>query len=245
MMIQPLIMVHFLRTFTLACLLATSLSVAAVDASVLKPPAGARVAIVMFEDLQCPECAHALILLVWEAANAHKVPVVLRDFPLPRHNWAFDAAVWARYFDQTSPSLGNEFRKFIYANQTQINRENLQQWVQKFGAENKAAVTLPNDPGDKLADKVKADFALGQRIGVEHSLTLWVVSNSGVSQPIVEEVKDSEQLNQLIDEALKKDILKKEIPKKMSPAKNSPQKGAAHQKSSAQNMNAQDTKKAG
>jgi protein-disulfide isomerase len=229
-------MVHF-RTFTLACVLAASLSAAAVDASVLKPPAGARIAIVMFEDLQCPECAHAYPL-VWEAANAHKIPVVLRDFPLPRHNWAFDAAVWAQYFDQTSVSLGNEFRKFIYANQTQINRDNLQQWVQKFGAENKAAVTLPNDPGDKLADKVNADFALGQRIGVEHSLTLWVVSSSGVSQPIVEEIKDAEQLNQLIDEALKKDMLKK-----TAPAKNSRQKGAARQKSSAQNINPQDTKK--
>jgi protein-disulfide isomerase len=213
------------------CLLAAGLPSAAVDASTLKPPPGARVAIVMFEDLQCPECARAYPL-VWEAANAHKIPVVLRDFPLPRHNWAFDAAVWARYFDQTSMNLGNEFRKFIYANQTQITRDSLQQWVQKFGAEHNAPVTLPNDPGDKLAEKVKSDFALGQRIGVEHSLTLWVVSNNGVSQPLVEEVKDREQLNQLIE-----DMLKKAQP---APAKNLPQKGAAHQKSMVK-----DTKKAG
>ena len=224
-----------IRTLIFTCLLAIATAFA-VDASVLKPPAGAKVAIVMFEDLQCPECAHAYPL-VWEAANAHKIPVLLRDFPLPRHNWAFDAAVWARYFDQTSLSLGNDFRKFIYANQTQITRENLQQWVQKFGDDHKAQVTLPKDPDDKLTEKVKADFALGQRIGVEHSLTLWVVSNSGVSQPLVDEVKDPEQLNQLIDEVLKKETLKKAQP---SPAKTLPQKGSAPPKNQYK-----DTKKAG
>ncbi|HLK52017.1 MAG TPA: thioredoxin domain-containing protein [Candidatus Angelobacter sp.] len=235
-----------IRTLIFTCLLAVATASVAVDASALKPPAGAKVAIVMFEDLQCPECAHAYPL-VWDAANAHKIPVLLRDFPLPRHNWAFDAAVWARYFDQTSLNLGNEFRKFIYANQTQITRENLQQWVQKFGDDHKASVTLPKDPGDKLAEKVKADFALGQRIGVEHSLTLWVVSNNGVSQPLVDEVKDSEQLNQLIDEVFKKETLKKAQP---SPAKNLPQKGSAPQKSAvpknvAPTNISKDTKKAG
>ena len=196
-MLQPL------RALMLLCLLAASLPLAAVDASVLKPPAGAKVAIVMFEDLQCPECARAYPL-VWDAATAHRIPVVLHDFPLPRHNWAFEAAVWARYFDQTSINLGNEFRKFLYLNQAQITRDSLQQWVKKFGDENNTPVTLPNDPDGKLADKVKADFALGQRIGVEHSLTLWVVSNSGVSQPLVEELKDRNQLNQLIEDMLKK-----------------------------------------
>jgi protein-disulfide isomerase len=179
----------------------------------------------MFEDLQCPECARAYPL-VWDAATAHKIPVVLHDFPLPRHNWAFEAAVWARYFDQTSINLGNEFRKFLYLNQAQISRESLQQWVQKFGDENKAPVTLPNDADGKLADKVKADFALGQRIGVEHSLTLWVVSNSGISQPLVEEVKDRDQLNQLIEYMLKK--------AQAASAKTiSPKKGAAPKKSVA------------
>ena len=49
--------------------------------------------------------------MVMEEASAHEIPVVLHDFPLPMHNWAFEGAVWARYFDKTSASLGNEFRK--------------------------------------------------------------------------------------------------------------------------------------
>ena len=115
------------------------------------------------------------------------------------HNWAFEAAVWARYFDHISPDMGNEFRKFIYANQIQITRDNLPQWAQKFAAENKTPGPAEKDPDGKLADLVRADYLLGQRIGVEHTPTIWVVSNSGVSQPLVEEVKIREKLEQMID----------------------------------------------
>src|SRR5947209_9635814 len=111
----------------LAALSLASLSFAA-DASSLKPPPGAKVAIVMFEDLECPDCSRAYPV-VWENANAHKVPVVLHDYPLPMHKWSFDAAVWARYFDTKdtkTQNVGNEFRRFIFANQQQITKTNLQ-----------------------------------------------------------------------------------------------------------------------
>jgi protein-disulfide isomerase len=176
-------------------------SALAADATLLKPPRGAAVAIVIFEDLQCVDCAKAYPV-VWEAAVSHKVPVVLHDFPLPMHNWGFDAAVWARYFDKTSADMGNEFRKFMYANQIQVTRDNLPQWVQKFAAENKTAVPSDKDPDGKLADLVKADYLLGQRIGVEHTPTIWVVSNSGVSAPLVEDVKVGEKLGKMIEEML-------------------------------------------
>jgi protein-disulfide isomerase len=112
--------------------------------------------------------------------------------------------VWARYFDKTSVDLGNEFRKFIYANQIQITRENLPKWVQKFAADNKTDVLPVNDPDGKLAALVRADYLLGQRIGVEHTPTIWVVGNSAISQPLVEEVKDRAKLEQMIEEVLNK-----------------------------------------
>ena len=184
-------------------LFAPLVSVLAADATLLKPPRGAEVAIVVFEDLQCADCSR-VSPVVWETAGAHKIPVVLHDFPLPMHNWAFDAAVWARYFDKASAGLGNEFRKFIYANQTQITRDNLPQWAQRFAGENKTSAPSEKDPEGKLADLVKADYLLGQRIGVEHTPTIWVVSNSGVSQPLVEEVKVREKLEQMIGDVLNK-----------------------------------------
>ncbi|HET9837417.1 MAG TPA: thioredoxin domain-containing protein [Candidatus Angelobacter sp.] len=205
--------------FILGILAAFSVSAGAADASVLKPPPGARVAIVMFEDLECPDCANAYPV-VWDAANAHKIPVVLHDFPLPRHSWSFDAAVWARYFDTKDTSTqkaGNEFRRFIFANQRQITKDNLQQWVQKFGDENKITVPFSQDPDGSLTAKVKADYVLGQRIGVEHTPTIWVVGNGGVSQPLVEEVRDRAQLNQMIE-----DMLARSTPAPPAPRKNLP-----------------------
>jgi len=194
------------RAACFAVLMMVSARLLAADASVLKPPPGAKVAIVMFEDLECPDCANAYPL-VWEAADAHKIPVVLYDFPLPRHNWSFEAAIWARYFDAKDTreaKIGNQFRRYIFANQKQITKKNLQQWVQRFGDEHKIAIPFAKDPDGKLTEKVKADYALGQRIGVEHTPTIWVVGNGGVSQPLVEEVKDREKLGQMIEDMLSK-----------------------------------------
>src|SRR5262245_34084314 len=179
----------------LAVMIAAATGAVATDASALKPPPGAKVAIVVFQDLECPECA-GVYPLVWEAANAYKVPVVLHDFPLPRHGWSFDAAVWARYFDSrdAGTGIGNEFRRYVYANQRQITRANLQQWVRKFGGEHKLPIPPAGDPDGKLAEKVKADFMLGQRLGIEHTPTIWVITNGGASQPVVEDLRDRNQL---------------------------------------------------
>lgn len=203
----------------LAAFVAVAAGSFAADASLLKPPPGARAAVVIFEDLQCQDCSRAFAL-VWEAASTHKVPVVLHDFPLPMHNWAFESAVWARYFDKTSVDMGNEFRKFIYANQIQITRDNLLKWIQKFAAENKVDLPLANDPDGKLAALVRADYLLGQRIGVEHTPTIWVIGNGVISQPLVEEVKDRGKLEQMIEEVLSSAQPASPAPKVTVPKKN-------------------------
>ena len=51
------------------------------DPSALKPPAGAHVAIVEWEDMECPDCARANPLLR-EAADKYNIPWVRHDFPL-------------------------------------------------------------------------------------------------------------------------------------------------------------------
>ena len=82
------------------------------DKSLLKPPAGARVAIFEFEDLECPDCARANPLLK-EAAAKYNIPWVRHDFPLPFHVWSFQAAVNARWFDTKSEKLGNDYRDAV------------------------------------------------------------------------------------------------------------------------------------
>ena len=90
------------------------------DPAALKPPPGARVAIVEFEDMECPDCARANPLLR-DAANQYHIPWVRHDFPLPFHAWSFDAAVYARWFDTKSKKLGDDFRDAVFANQQLID----------------------------------------------------------------------------------------------------------------------------
>ena len=54
-----------------------------------------------------------------------------------------------------------------------------------------------------FAAEVRADYALGQRIGIEHTPTIWVVTNKtgGTAPPFVE-VVDRTKLYDIIDEAL-------------------------------------------
>lgn len=172
-------------------------------ASLLTPPRGAKVAIVLFEDLQWPDCA-AAHSLVWEAAQAHNVPVVVHDFPLPRHNWSFQAAVNARFFDEKSQKLGDDFRGYILHNQGQITDERvLGKYTEKFAAERQIALPAILDPDGELAQKVRADFRLGQRLGLEHTPTLFVVSAGRVSPPMVE-VVNRERLDRIIEDIQKK-----------------------------------------
>ena len=171
------------------------------DPSALRPPAGARVAIVEFEDLECPDCARANPLLR-EMAAQYKIPWVRHDFPLPFHAWSFNAAVNARWFDLKSKALGDEYRDAVFANQPSITSlQILADFTDKFAASKKIAMPVAIDPQGTLAAEVKADYALGQRIGIEHTPTIWVVTAHSKGSPFVE-VVDRTKLSQLIDEAL-------------------------------------------
>jgi protein-disulfide isomerase len=171
------------------------------DPAALKPPAGARVALVEFEDMECPDCGRANPLLK-EAAAKYKIPLVRHDFPLAMHSWSFYAAVNARWFDTKSKTLGDEYRDQVFANQISIvSPADLRQFTEKFASSHGLALPFAIDPQGKLAELVKADYALGQRIGIEHTPTIWVVTANSKGAPFVE-VVDRSKLFQLIDQAL-------------------------------------------
>jgi len=171
------------------------------DTAALKPPAGARVALVEFSDFECPDCGRAYPVLK-EAIEKYKIPLVRHDFPLPYHAWSFTAAVNARWFDTHSKTLGDEYRDQVFANQAFIyNPGALLQFTQKFAASHGLSLPFAIDPQGKLAELVKADYALGQRIGIEHTPTIWVVTAHSKGAPFVE-VVDRSKLFQLIDQAL-------------------------------------------
>jgi protein-disulfide isomerase len=193
------------KKMVLVVLLALPLAALAVAQDVhpaLRPPKGATVAIVVFEDLECPDCARAAPLVA-EAARTYKIPVVRHDFPLPMHPWAYDAAVLARYFDTRSKVVGNEFRDTVFKHQLEITKDTLRSFAEKFAAAHKIELPFVVDPEGKLAKLIEADRAAGNQLGLQHTPTLYVVSNKRSETPFVE-VVDRNQLFQLI-ETMKKE----------------------------------------
>jgi len=111
--------------------------------------------------------------------------------------------VMARYFDTHSKEVGNAFRETVFAHQMEINPQNLRAFEEKFAAEHQIAVPFVVDPDGKLAALVRADKELGMSLHVEHTPTIWVVSNRRSGKPFVE-VTDTNQLYVIID-AMKKE----------------------------------------
>ena len=191
-----------LPSLVLGCLALVCLPAIAEDVpEALRPPKGAQIAIVVFQDLQCPQCGRVAPLLV-QASRTYKIPLVQHDFPLPMHNWSFDAAVLARYFDTHSKELGNEFRENVFAHQLEINPQNLRGLAEKFASDHKIGLPFVVDPDGKLAGLVRADKDVGVGLHIDHTPTIWVVSSKHSAKPYVE-VADTTKLYLMIDEMKK------------------------------------------
>jgi protein-disulfide isomerase len=148
------------------------------DTSMFKPPAGARVAIVEFEDLECPACAHAYPI-VHAAAAHYNIPLVRHDFPLGgMHIWSLDAAVWARYLqDKVSPKTADDYRAAVFAAQQGINsKDDMMNFTRRFFASHGAQMPFVVDPTGQLMKEVKDDHAIGERMGLQHTPTIIVCS---------------------------------------------------------------------
>ena len=177
----------------LALLLAfCSSAFAAADGSRVPLPEGVDLAIIVFEDLQCPDCARAHPELIKVAAET-KVPLLVHDFPIVRHVWAFPAAIMARYFTAQSEQLGAEFRSYIFENQRAITPENLREWGEKFAQLHGLQLPAELDPDGKFQVAVQADFNLGREIGLEYVPLMFVNYRAG-SQVISTEVMAPQEI---------------------------------------------------
>jgi protein-disulfide isomerase len=163
----------------------------------LRPPKGSTLAIVVFEDLQCPQC-RLMAPLVKQAGVTYKIPVIRHDFPLPMHNWSYQAAVNARYFDTHSKQLGNDYRDYIFEHQVEILPTTLRGFSEKFAADHKVELPFVVDPQGKLAAEVNADRDIGKAIQLQHTPTIYVVSNKP-QKPYVEVKEPHSELFTTID----------------------------------------------
>ncbi len=162
--------------------------------SILCPPPGAKVAVIVWEDLECPQCAR-MAPYVLQAEQKYSIPVIRYNYPLQQHSWALDAAVMAEYFTSKSPKLGVEFREYIFQNQPKITRWNLQRVADEFAQKHDTPLPFLLDPQGKLHAIVQHDKALGEQVGVSYTPTIYVVSKDNHV-----EVKDPTELFSTIEQ---------------------------------------------
>ncbi|RXH58586.1 DsbA family protein [Granulicella sibirica] len=169
------------------------------DTSMVKPPAGAKVAIYEFEDLECPACAQAAPV-VHAAIDHYKIPLVRHDFPLTNlHPWSLQAAITARYLqDKASPVIAETFRRDVFASQNSIaSRDDLDNFTRHWFQTHGVAQPFVMDADGACQKEIQADRALGARMGIVHTPCIFVVTPRRWVQ-----VVDVSQLYRTIDVAL-------------------------------------------
>jgi protein-disulfide isomerase len=171
------------------------------DASALKVPPGYKIAIFEFADLECPMCGHENPILE-EAAEKYHAAWLRHDFPLPMHAWSFQAAVYARWFDTKSKKIGDEYRDAVFANQSNIEtKQDLQQATEKFAKDRGLSLPFVVDPQGTLANAIRADAALGERMGVHETPTVWIIVAKPGGGSSYQQVLDFNKLYSMLDEA--------------------------------------------
>jgi protein-disulfide isomerase len=162
--------------------------------------AESKVRVIIYEDLQCPDCAAFRRMLDDKILPRYgdKIAFVHRDFPLAKHAWARKAAIASRYFGELKPELGLDYRRHIMSTIKETTAENFNDKLAEFARKNAvnpaAALAALND--SRLAGLVERDFQDGVARGVAKTPTVFV---SG--KPFIESFS-FEDLSHAMDDAL-------------------------------------------
>lgn len=163
---------------------------------------GSSVRLLIYEDLQCDDCARFEAMLEQKILPKYgaRIAIVHRDFPLGKHDWARQAAVAARWVWQQGSALGIQIRRELLSEQDHITAASLNTWLADFASRNnldpKAIVASLNDP--RLNALVDQDRQGALARGVSNTPTVYV-GGLAFKDPIV-----YEDLARALDEALAK-----------------------------------------
>jgi protein-disulfide isomerase len=162
-------------------------------------PKDASVTIVEFSDFQCPFCQRLATLMEKEVLPSEpNVHVVFRNFPLPMHPWAKQAAEVLACAQMQSDSAFWQLHDYVFNNQRAFTAANA---TEKLTAAADTQPGLNHDTFHQCIDEgfavgpVAKDVELGNKYGVHATPTLFINGTK------VEGVRDAAQLKQLIAEA--------------------------------------------
>lgn len=181
-------------------LAAAAMSVSA-QTHLVEGKADSPVRAVIFEDLQCSDCAAFRQMLDEKLLPKYggKVAFEHRDFPLPKHAWARPASIAALYLQGVDKEKAVRFRQETMKAQASIQVETFPDWLKKFcaaqGLDGAKAVKALQDPA--LAERVQKDYEDGVARGIAHTPTVLVNGAPFIETFTLEEISAG------IDAALK------------------------------------------
>jgi protein-disulfide isomerase len=158
------------------------------------------VRVIVYEDLQCPDCAAFRRMMDEHLLPRYgdRVAFEHRDFPLARHAWARKAAAAARFFDGVNPALGVLYRRHILETIRETTADNFEDRLSSFadrhGIDSEKARRSLADP--RIASAVESDYQDGVARGVAKTPTVFVDGEPFIERFALEAVSKS------IDEAL-------------------------------------------
>jgi protein-disulfide isomerase len=154
--------------------------------------AASAVRVVIYEDLQCGDCANFRKMMDEHLLPrfASKVAFEHYDFPLAKHNWARPAAVAARFFEKVKPELAVQFRREVLADLKQITAESLPKRIQQFAKANQVdAVQAIGALNDSALNKlVEEDYQDGVARGIAKTPTVLVNGEPFIERFTLEEI---------------------------------------------------------
>jgi len=181
---------------------ANAATAAGMRSDIVEGNAGSPVKVLIYEDLQCSDCARFAQMLDEKLVPRYgaRVAFIHRDFPLGKHDWALPAAIAARWVYEQNPRLGLVMRRELLAEQNNITAQNLKAWLTEFAARNQLD---PKGILDSLADRRLATLVDQDRQGaVGRGLSRTPTAFVG-GLPFVENII-YEEIARAIDDALAK-----------------------------------------
>ncbi|MBM3725085.1 MAG: hypothetical protein FJW40_06645 [Acidobacteria bacterium] len=152
----------------------------------------AAVRVLIFEDLQCSDCANFRVMLDKHLLPRFKDRVAFehRDFPLAKHDWARQAAIVARHFEQESAETAVAWRRYILANLKDTTAAGFAARVRSFAIAHKQAAgpALAALKDSALGARVQRDFDDGVARGVARTPTVFVDGNPFVETFTLDEI---------------------------------------------------------
>lgn len=152
-------------------------TVPAKDAPVLGNPK-APTFIVAWSDFQCPFCSRIVPIIhdtLKDPEVSGKVAFVFKQFPLSFHQQAMPAAKAAIAAGRQGKFF--EMHDKIFANQQQINDQNLEAWAKEIGLN---VAKFKKDIADPAVEaQIKADMEEGSKAGVRGTPSLYIGTKQG------------------------------------------------------------------